>query len=165
MRGAGLLVVRQASHALLCGLRQVHMLEREVYRFQRVPRHQVSVWSSQMKLSQTIRYSQAASSTTANLLNGTNLQYLGLATKLTIWAAAFLAAAADSFSLAFARGAEFLNLVPAGSVINVDAGGPQQLNDLIGEFAFPAGANLVLALVSDATAGTHTGAFRFVIES
>lgn len=118
-----------------------------------------------MRLAQTIRYSQAASTTTPNLLNGTNLQYVGLATKLTIWAAAFLAAAFDSFSLAVARGPEFITLVPAATAINVNAAGPQQLNDLQGEFAIPAGSNLVLALVSDATAATHTGAFRFLLES
>lgn len=118
-----------------------------------------------MRLGQTVRYSQAASVTTPNLLNGTNLQYVGLATKLTIWAAAFLAASFDSFSLAIARGPEFITLVPAGTAVNVNAAGPQQLNDLIGEFAIPAGANLVLALVSDATAATHTGAFRFLLES
>lgn len=118
-----------------------------------------------MRLGQTIRYSQAASTTTPNLLNGTNLQYVGLATKLSIWAAAFLAASFDSFSLAIARGPEFITLVPAGTAINVNAAGPQQLNDLIAEFAIPAGANLVLALVSDATAATHTGAFRFLLES
>jgi hypothetical protein len=118
-----------------------------------------------MRLGQTIRYSQAASITTANLLNGTNLQYIGLASKLTIWAAAFLAAANDSFSLAIARGPEFITLVPSGTSLNVNAAGPQQLNDLIAEFAIPAGANLVLALVSDATAATHTGAFRFLVEA
>lgn len=118
-----------------------------------------------MRLSQTVRYSQAASTTTANLLNGTNLQYVGLATKITIWAAAFLAASNDAFSLAIARGPEFITLIPAGSSINVNAAGPQQLNDLIGEFGIPAGSNLVLALVSDATAATHTGAFRFLLES
>lgn len=118
-----------------------------------------------MRLSQTVRYSQAASTTTPNLLNGTNLQYVGLATKLTIWAAAYLAAAFDAFSLAYSRGAEFVTLVPAGSAINVDAAGPAQLNDLVGEFAIAAASNLILALVSDATAGTHTGAFRFLLES
>lgn len=116
-------------------------------------------------LSQTIRYSQAASTTTANLLNGTNMQYVGRASKLTLWAAAFLTAANDSFSLSYSLGADFVTLVPAGSSINVNAAGPQQLNDLVGSWGVPAGANLVLALVSDATAGTHTGAFRFQVES
>lgn len=115
-------------------------------------------------LAQTIKYSQALSTTTANLLNGTNLQYMGQATKLTIWAAAFLAGASDSFSLSWTRGSTFQTLVPAGSQINVNAAGPQQLNDLVGSFPIPAGANLILALVSDATAGTHTGAFRFQLE-
>lgn len=117
------------------------------------------------RIGQSVKYSQAASATTANLLNATNLQYIGLASKLTIWAAAFLAAAIDSFSLTWSRGAEFGTLVPAGSPINVDAAGPSQLNDLVGEFVLPAGANLVLALVSDATSSTHTGVFRFLLES
>jgi anaerobic C4-dicarboxylate transporter len=118
-----------------------------------------------MRLSQRIRYSQALSTNTANLLNGTNLQYVGIATKLTMWAAAFLALAFDAISLSYARGAEFVTLVPSGTPINVDAAGPQQLNDLIGEFAIPAAANLVLALVTDATAGTHTGSLAFLLES
>ena len=118
-----------------------------------------------MKINQGLKYSQAASTTTANLLNGTNLQYIGKASVLKIWAAAYLASASDQFSLAYSRGAEFVTLVPAGSTINVNAAGPQELNDSVGEFAIPAGANLVLALTSDATVGTHTGAFRFQIES
>lgn len=118
-----------------------------------------------MRLAQAVRYSQAASTSTPNILNGTNLQYIGLVTKLTIWAAAFLSAAFDSFSLALTRGAEFITIVPAGTALNVNAAGPQQLNDLIGEFAVPAGGNLVLALTSDATAATHTGVFRLLLES
>lgn len=55
--------------------------------------------------------------------------------------------------------------MPAGTQINVDAAGPSQLNDLIGEFTVPAGVNLTLALVSDATVGTHTGVFAFLVES
>ena len=117
------------------------------------------------RIAQRVKYSQSASTTTANLLNGTNLQYIGLASKLTIWAAAFLTAAGDQFSLTWSRGAEFGTLVPAGTQINVDAAGPSQLNDLIGEFTVPAGVNLVLALVSDATSSTHTGVFAFLVES
>src|SRR4029077_19513955 len=117
------------------------------------------------RLSQRVSYSQAASTPNPNLLNATNLQYIGLASKLTIWAAAFLAAALDAFSLTWSRGAEFGTLVPPGSVINVDPAGPSQLNDLIGEFTVPAGANLVLALNPDATTGTHTGVFAFLVES
>lgn len=117
------------------------------------------------RISQRLKYSSAASTTSANLLNATNLQYIGLASRITIWAAAFLAAAADQFSLVWSRGAEFGTLVPAGSQINVDAAGPSQLNDLIGEFMVPAGANLVLALITDATSSTHTGVFAFLIES
>jgi hypothetical protein len=117
------------------------------------------------RISQRLKYSQAASATNANLLNATNLQYIGLASKLTIWAAAFLAAAGDQFALTWSRGAEFGTLVPAGTQINVDAAGPSQLNDLIGEFTVPAGANLVLALITDATSSTHTGVFAFLIES
>jgi len=117
------------------------------------------------RIAQRIKYSSAASTTTANLLNATNLQYVGLASMITIWAAAFLTAAGDQFSLSWSRGAEFGTLVPAGTQINVDAAGPSQLNDLIGEFTVPAGANLVLALVTDATSSTHTGVFAFLIQS
>lgn len=117
------------------------------------------------RISQSLKYSSAASTTTANLLNATNLQYIGLMSKLTLWAAAFLAAASDQFALTWSRGAEFGTLVPAGSPINVDAAGPSQLNDLIGEFTVPAGANLVLALTTDSTSSTHTGVFRFLLES
>jgi hypothetical protein len=116
-------------------------------------------------IGQAIRYSLAASATIANLLNGTNLQYIGLPSKITVWAAAFLAAANDQFSLTWSRGAEFGTLVPAGSPINVDAAGPSQLNDLVGEFTVPQGANMILNLIADATSGTHIGAFRFVISS
>ena len=118
-----------------------------------------------MILSQTIRYSQAASVVTANLLAATNLQYLGKPSVLTVWGAAYLTAANDSFSLSYSLGANFVTLVPSGSSLNVNAAGPQQLNDLVGEFSVPGGANLVLALTSDATVGTHTGAFRFQIQS
>lgn len=114
---------------------------------------------------QRVNISQAASLTTPNLLNGTNLQYMGLATVMSIWAAVFLALAHDTFALTWSRGAEFGTVVPAGSVINNNPNGPQQLNDLIGEFPLPAGANLVLPLTSDATAGTHTGAFAFALRS
>jgi len=117
------------------------------------------------RIGQSLRYSVAASGTIANFLNATNLQYIGLASKLTIWAAAFLAAASDQFSLTWSRGAEFGTLVPAGSPINVDAAGPSQLNDLVGEFLVPAGVNMVLSLIADATVGTHTGVFRFLLES
>lgn len=117
------------------------------------------------RVSQSIKYSQSASTTTANLLNATQLQYIGLASKLTIWAAAFLATASDQFSLTWTRGAEYGTLVPAGSPINVDAAGPSQLNDLVGEFTVPAGVNMILALVSDSTSSTHTGVFRFLVES
>jgi anaerobic C4-dicarboxylate transporter len=117
------------------------------------------------RIAQRLKYSSAASTTTANLLNATNLQYIGLASKLTIWAAAFLTAAGDQFALTWSRGAEFGTLVPAGTQINVDAAGPSQLNDLIGEFTVPSGANLVLALITDATSSTHTGVFAFLIES
>jgi hypothetical protein len=117
------------------------------------------------RIGQGVKYSLAASATIANLLNATNLQYIGLASKVTLWAAAFLAAASDQFSLTWSRGAEFGTLVPAGSQINVDAAGPSQLSDLVGEFVVPAGVNMVLALIADATTGTHTGVFRFLIES
>jgi hypothetical protein len=117
------------------------------------------------RISQRVKYSSAASLTTPNLLSATNLQYIGLASKLTIFAAAFLAAAGDQISLVWSRGAEFGTLIPPGSQINVDPAGPSQLNDLIGEFVVPAGANLVLALVTDATVGTHTGVIAFLIES
>lgn len=116
-------------------------------------------------LSPTIPYSSAASTTTANLLNGTILQYIGAASKLTIWAASFLAAASDVFTLFYSLGATVITLVPTGSQLNVNAAGPQQLNDLVGSFAIPAGANLILALTTGATATTHTGAFRFLVES
>src|SRR5258708_30252858 len=117
------------------------------------------------RIAQRIKYSQAASTTTANALNATNLQYIGLASKITIWAAAFLAAAGDQFSLTWSRGAEFGTLVPAGTQVNVNAAGPSQLNDLIGEFTVPAGVNMVLALVSDSTSTTHTGLFAFLVET
>src|SRR5260370_14123335 len=110
---------------------------------------------------QRVSVSSAASTVTPNLLNGTNLQYMGLATKISIWAAIFLSLAHDTFGLTWSRGAEFGTVVPPGSIINNNPNGPQQLNDLIGTFAIPAGANLVLALTTDATAGTHTGAFAF----
>ena len=115
--------------------------------------------------SQRIPISQAASTVIPNILNGTNLQYFGLATVMTLWAAIYLALAHDSFSLSWSRGAEFGTVVPAGSFINNNPNGPQQLNDLIGEFALPAGANLVLSVTSDATVGQHTGAFAFGLRS
>ena len=112
----------------------------------------------------TVPYSSAASTTTPNLLSGTSLAFLGKASQLTIWAACFLTAAHDSFSLQYAVGGQVGVLVPAGSTVNNNPSGPQQLNDLVGAFGVPANAALTLALVTDATAGTHTGAFKFLVE-
>lgn len=117
------------------------------------------------RLAQRVSYSQAASTTTANLLNGTNLQYVGRAANMTVWASCYLAAAHDSAALSYSLGTEFTTFVPPGTSLNNNASGPQQLNDLWGTFAVPAGANLTLAVTSDATAGTHTGAFAFLLEN
>jgi hypothetical protein len=116
-------------------------------------------------ISQRIPYSLAASGSSANLLAGLNLQYLGVASKVTLWACAKLAAALDTFSLAWSRGAQNGTWVPSGSPLNVNPNGPSQLDDLIGTFFAPAGANLTLAVVADATTGTHTGVFSFQVES
>ncbi len=116
-------------------------------------------------LLQRINYSQAASLTTANILSGQGVEYIGKASLIDLYGSAFLAAANDTMSLAYTVGGDSKVMVPAGSGLNVNAAGPQVLNDaLFSDYPVPAGAHLVLALTSDATAGTHTGRFMMGVK-
>ena len=113
-------------------------------------------------LMQRVSYSQAASTTTANVVAGTAVEYIGRASIIELFGAAFLAAASDTITLTYTVGGDSRVMVPAGSGLNVNAAGPQTLNDkLLDAYPVPAGSRLILALVSDATAGTHTGRFMF----
>lgn len=116
-------------------------------------------------LIQRIDYSQAASSTTVNVLLGKGIEFIGKASLLDMYGAAFLAAAADQISLNYTVGGDSKVMIPSGTSLNVNAAGPQTLNDaLMSDYPVPAGAHLVLSVVSDATAGTHTGRFMFVVK-
>ena len=114
-------------------------------------------------ITQRVAYSQAASTTTPNILSGVGIEYIGKASNIDIYAAAFLAGALDTIALSQTVGGNSQIVVPAGSGINVNAAGPQVAFDGLGTYPIPAGAHLVLALTSDATAGTHTGNFMFVV--
>jgi hypothetical protein len=117
-----------------------------------------------MALTQRISYSQAASATTANVLTGQGVEYIGRASLLDLYGAAFLAAANDQISLTSTLGGKSELLIPSGSGINVNAAGPSMQSDgILNDAPIPAGAHLVLGLVSDATAGTHIGRFMIVI--
>lgn len=116
-------------------------------------------------LTQRVDYSQAASTTTANVLSGKGIEYIGRATLIDMYGAAFLATASDQISLTYTVGGDSRVMIPSGTGLNVNASGPQTLNDaLLSDFPTPAGAHLVLSLTSDATAGTHTGRFMFVVK-
>lgn len=116
-------------------------------------------------LIQRIDYSQAASTTTANVLSGKGIEYIGKASLLDMYGAAFLAAASDQITLTYTVGGDSKVMIPSGTGLNVNAAGPQTLNDaLMSDYPVPQGAHLVLALVSDATVGTHTGRFMFVVK-
>lgn len=118
-----------------------------------------------MPLTQRVNYSQAASATTANVLAGQGIEYIGKASAIDLYGAAFLAGANDQMSLTYTVGGDSRVIVPAGTGLNVNAAGPQNVNDnMFTDYPVPAGSHLVLALTSDATAGTHTGRFMFIVK-
>lgn len=118
-----------------------------------------------MPLTQRINYSQAASITTPNVLSGQGVEYIGRASLLDLYGAAFLATANDQISLTSTLGGDAKTLIPSGSGINVNAAGPSMQSDgILNDAAIAAGAHLVLGLVSDATAGTHVGRFMIVLQ-
>jgi hypothetical protein len=118
-----------------------------------------------MALQQYVPYSQPASTTTANLLAGNPLEYWGKAGVLTIYGSADLAAAADTMSLSYFGGADpGAVLIPPGSRVPQasTAGAVKNNENFLGQFAIPANSRLVLAIVSSATVGTHTGQIQLV---
>jgi hypothetical protein len=116
-------------------------------------------------LVQRVDYSQNASVTTNNVLSGKGIEYIGKASLLDMYGAAFLSGCSDQISLTYTVGGDSRVMIPSGTGLNVNAAGPQTLNDaLMSDFPTPQGAHLVLALTSDATAGTHTGRFMFVVK-
>lgn len=118
-----------------------------------------------MALVQRINYSQAASTTTANVLSGQGVEYIGKASVIDLFGAAFLAASNDQLSMSYTIGGDSRVMIPSGSGLNVNAAGPQILNDqLLSDYPVPAGAHLVLALTSDATVGTHTGRLMVAVK-
>jgi hypothetical protein len=109
-------------------------------------------------LMQRISYSQAASTVTPNILAGTTVEFIGKASVLELFGAAFLAAATDSTALSYTVGGDSRVMIPAGTALNINAAGPQTLNDkLLDAFPVPLGSHLIMPLTSDATVGTHTG--------
>ena len=115
-------------------------------------------------LVQRVDYSQAASTTTANVLTGKGIEFIGKASLISMWGAAFLAAASDQIGLQYTVGGMSAVMIPSGTGLNVNAAGPQVQNDgILIKYPVPAGAHLVLSLVSDATSGTHTGRFMFEV--
>jgi hypothetical protein len=118
-----------------------------------------------LALTQRINYSQAASTTTANVLSGQGVEYIGKASLIDVFGAAFLAAANDQVALTYTQGGDSRVMIPSGSGLNVNAAGPQVAFDqLLSEYPVPLGAHLVLALTSDATSGTHTGRVMLVVK-
>jgi hypothetical protein len=118
-----------------------------------------------MALTQRVNYSQAASAVTANVLAGTGVEYIGRASLLDLYGAAFLAAANDTIAMSYTVGGDSRVMLPAGSGLNVNAAGPQTAFDgLLDDYPLPMGSRLVLSLTSDATAGTHTGRFMLLVK-
>jgi hypothetical protein len=117
-----------------------------------------------MALGVRIRYSQAPSISTANILANTQVQNILKASLLTLAAAAFLALANDTLAINYNVGGDGRILL-SPSTINQNAVGPQNPQDLIFfQTPIPAGATLVAPLVTDATATTHTGVLAFTLE-
>lgn len=116
-------------------------------------------------LVQRFSYSQAASTTTPNVLSGQGIQIIGKASLVDLYGASFLAAAVDTIAMQYTVGGDSKVMVPPGSPINLNAAGPQNQNDeIFQDFPVPAGANLTLSVTSDATAGTHTGKFMMRVK-
>lgn len=111
-------------------------------------------------LMQRVSYSQAASTVTANVLAGQGIEYIGKASIIELFGCSKLAAATDTIAMSYTVGGDSRVMIPAGSALNLNAAGPQSLNDkLLDAYPLPAGSHLVLAVTSDATAGTHIGVF------
>ena len=114
---------------------------------------------------QRTNYSQAASIVTANILTGTAIEWLGKASIIDVYGAAFLAAANDSIAMTYTVGGDSRVMIPSGSSLNVNPAGPQLAFDqLLPDYPLPLGSHLVMSLTSDATAGTHTGRLMFVVK-
>ena len=117
-----------------------------------------------MAITQRVSYSQAASIVTPNILTGTGLEYFGRASLMDLYGAAFLTAASDTIALSYTVGGDSRVIIPAGSAVNVNPSGPQVAFDgLLTDYPLPLGARMILALTSDATAGTHAGRFMAVV--
>jgi hypothetical protein len=104
----------------------------------------------------------AASTTTANLLSGTPIQFLTKAAVLTVYANAD--AVGMTFSLSLVDGTSVSQVVPTGSGLSAasTAGKIKTNEDFIGQFAIPAGVQLILA-VTNTTAGAIKVNFLFVV--
>jgi hypothetical protein len=118
-----------------------------------------------MALTQRINYSLAASAVNNNILTSQGVEYLGKASLIDVFGAAFLAAANDSVFMTYTQGGDGRVMIPSGSGLNVNAAGPQVAFDqLLNDYPVPAGAHLVLAVTADATAGTHTGRVMIMVK-
>lgn len=116
-------------------------------------------------LTQRTNYSAAASATLANVLTATAIEWIGKASIIDVYGAAFLAAANDSVSMTYTVGGDSRVMIPAGSSLNVNPSGPQTSFDgLLEDYPLPMGSHLILSLVADATAGTHTGRLMFLVK-
>ena len=116
-------------------------------------------------LTQRINYSLAASAINNNVLASQGVEYIGKASLIDVFGAAFLAAANDQTAMTYTQGGDSRVMIPAGSGLNVNVAGPQVAFDgLLSEYPVPAGAHLVLSVTADATAGTHTGRFMLLVK-
>lgn len=104
----------------------------------------------------------AAGVTNPNALSGSPIQYMGKAAVLTIYGNA--SAAGMSVSLTTNDGQVNNQVIPTGSNLGVasTAGKVKTNEDFLGQFAIPAGVQLMLAL-TNTTGGGLTANLLFVI--
>ena len=114
-----------------------------------------------MSYSLQVPYSSAAAATIANVLTGTAVEYIGHATKMTIYGNGD--ATGDTWSLTGFTGSEpGTQWFPTSPVNAASTAGAIKTNEaFLAMIAVPANTRLVLTVV---TSAAHTGRFLFVLE-
>lgn len=104
----------------------------------------------------------AATTTVANILSGSPVQFVTKASVLTLYANAD--AVGITFSLSLADGNTIAQVVPTGAGLSAAStvGKIKTNEDFIGQFAIPSGVQLILAVVNS-TAGAVKVNFLLVV--